>query len=63
MYIKYISNLYFFFKTIPLLRSCPSNLTKGEQSRAAVPPEDMQHALSLGCKGAAEGYVMLGNRN
>jgi len=32
-------------------------LNYSEQSRASVPPEDMQHALSLGCKGAAEGYV------
>ena len=33
---------------------------QGEESRASVPPADMQHALSLGCKGAANGYMFLG---
>ena len=34
--------------------------TQGEESRASVPPADMQHALSLGCKGAANGYMIPG---
>ena len=33
---------------------------QGEESRASVPPADMQHALSLGCKGAANGYMFPG---
>lgn len=32
-------------------------LNYSEESRASVPPADMQHALSLGCKGAANGYM------
>ena len=30
---------------------------RGEESRVSVPPADMQHALSLGSKSAAEGYT------
>ncbi|CAK9021666.1 unnamed protein product [Durusdinium trenchii] len=32
-------------------------LNYSEESRASVPPPDMQHALTLGCEGAARGYM------